>query len=124
GLSPRLAQEVAAELTEKDALAAHAAIEFGIDRENLANPWHAAWASMVAFTLGALLPLLVIAFTPDAYRLAATVVSTTAALGLTGFVSARLGFSPWLRAIARNVGGGLLAMGVTYLIGGLAGGLF
>lgn len=121
GLSRELAQQVADELTENDALTAHAALEFGIDRENLANPWHAAWASMVAFTLGALLPLLVIALTPDSYRVLATVLSTAAALALTGVVSARLGFSPWLRAVLRNVGGGLLAMGVTYLVGTLAG---
>jgi VIT1/CCC1 family predicted Fe2+/Mn2+ transporter len=124
GLSPRLAGEVADELTERDALAAHAEIEFGIDPDNLTNPWHAAWASMVAFTLGALLPLLVVATSPDAHRVLLTVLSTAAALALTGFVSARLGFSPWLRAMARNVGGGLLAMGVTYLVGTLVGGWF
>ncbi len=40
---------------------------------------------------------------------------------LTGWVSARLGRSPVPRAVARNVAGGLLAMGVTYLIGVVAG---
>lgn len=121
GLSRRLARQVADELTERDALAAHAQIEFGIDPDNLTNPWHAAWASMVAFTLGALLPLLVVAFTPDTSRVLVTVLSTVAALALTGFVSARLGYSPWLRAVVRNVAGGVLAMGVTYLVGMLFG---
>lgn len=122
GISPGLAQQVADELTAHDALAAHAEIEFGIDADNLTNPWHAAWASMISFTLGALLPLLVIAFSPDSMRVLVTVLSTTAALALTGFVSARLGFSPWLRAVLRNVAGGLLAMGVTYVVGMLFGG--
>ena len=31
---------------------------------NYTNPWHAAWASMVAFTVGALLPLLAIVLPP------------------------------------------------------------
>jgi VIT1/CCC1 family predicted Fe2+/Mn2+ transporter len=121
GLSPETAEKVARELTEHDALRAHADIEFGIDPDNLTNPWHAAWASMLAFTIGALLPLLVVAFVPDGLRVLVTVLSTVAALALTGFVSARIGYSPRLPAVVRNVSGGLLAMGVTYLIGTLAG---
>ena len=121
GLSPETAEKVARELTEHDALRAHADIEFGIDPDNLTNPWHAAWASMLAFTVGALLPLLIVAFVPDGLRVMVTVLSVVAALALTGFVSARIGYSPRLPAVVRNVSGGLLAMGVTYLIGTLAG---
>ena len=121
GLSPETAEKVARELTEHDALRAHADIEFGIDPDNLTNPWHAAWASMLAFTIGALLPLLIVAFVPDGVRMLVTVLSVVAALALTGFASARIGYSPRLPAVVRNVSGGLLAMGVTYLIGTLAG---
>ena len=121
GLSKETAEKVAEELTAQDALRAHADIEFGIDPDNLTNPWHAAWASMLAFTVGALLPLLIVAFVPDGYRVPVTVVSVVAALALTGFVSARIGYSPRLPAVLRNVSGGLLAMGVTYLIGMFAG---
>ncbi|MCW2736907.1 VIT family protein [Nocardioides sp.] len=121
GLSPETAERVAAELTANDALRAHADIEFGIDPDNLTNPWHAAWASMVAFTVGALLPLLVVAFVPAGVRIPVTVLSVVAALALTGFVSARIGYSPRLPAVLRNVSGGLLAMGITYAIGMVAG---
>jgi vacuolar iron transporter family protein len=121
GLSPETAEKVARELTEHDALRAHADIEFGIDPDNLTNPWHAAWASMLAFTIGALLPLLIVAFVPASVRVLVTVLSVVAALALTGFVSARIGYSPRLPAVVRNVSGGLLAMAVTYLIGTLAG---
>ena len=121
GLSAETAARVAQELTDHDALRAHADIEFGIDPDNLTNPWHAAWASMVAFTVGALLPLLIVTFVPDGARIPVTVVSVMAALALTGFVSARIGYSPRLPAVLRNVAGGLLAMGVTYLIGMFAG---
>ena len=121
GLSTETAAQVARELTEHDALRAHADIEFGIDPDNLTNPWHAAWASMLAFTVGALLPLLVIAFVPTGVRELVTVLSVVAALALTGFVSARIGLSPRLPAVVRNMSGGLLAMGVTYAIGMLAG---
>ncbi|GAB3872936.1 VIT1/CCC1 transporter family protein [Terrabacter terrigena] len=121
GLSRGLATDVARELTAHDALAAHAEVELGIDPQNLTSPWHAAGASMVAFVVGALLPLLTITFSPERVRIHVTVVSVAAALALTGWVSARLGRSPVPRAIARNVAGGLAAMGVTYAIGALVG---
>ena len=121
GMSRGLAVEVARELTAHDALAAHAEAELGIDPDNLTSPWHAAGASMVAFVVGALLPLLTITFSPESVRIHVTVISVAAALALTGWVSARLGRSPVPRAIARNVAGGLVAMAVTYAIGALVG---
>ena len=121
GLDAALAGQVAAQLTAHDALGAHADAEFGIDPSDLTNPWHAAWASMISFTLGALLPLLCVVLVPAGARIAVTVVAVVVALALTGFVSAGLSLSPRLRAVGRNVAGGLLAMGVTYLIGSLVG---
>jgi VIT1/CCC1 family predicted Fe2+/Mn2+ transporter len=117
GLTDETAEKVATELHEHDALAAHAEVEFGIDPEELTNPWHAAWASMVAFTLGALVPLLMIGLLPASVRVPLTVAVVAAALALTGAVSAHLGMSPKMRAVIRNVSGGLLAMGITYLVG-------
>ena len=121
GLSPELAHQVAEELTAQDALAAHAEVELGIDPEELTNPWHAAWASMLAFTVGAVLPLLAIALPPVSWRVPVTVLAVVLALAGTGLVSARLGDSDAGRATVRVVLGGLLAMGITYLIGALLG---
>lgn len=121
GLSPTLAQQVAVELTEHDALAAHAEVELGIDPEELTNPWHAAWASMAAFTVGALLPLLAILLPPIGVRIPLTALSVVIALALTGWSSARLGGAALRPAVVRNVGGGVLAMAVTYGIGSLVG---
>jgi vacuolar iron transporter family protein len=121
GLSPRLAGEVARELTAYDALGAHAEAELGIDPDDLTNPWHAAGASLVSFFVGALLPLLTIVLLPPDLRIAVTVLAVVVALALTGWASARLGFGPTGRAVARNVAGGLVAMGVTYAIGSLIG---
>lgn len=121
GLSHETAKQVAQELTEHDALAAHADIEFGIDPEQLTSAWHAAFASMVAFTIGGLLPLLTITLTPVSFRVWATVATVVVALAVAGVIQARLGFSPVAKAVARNVAGGLLAMVVTYLVGSLVG---
>ena len=60
GLTEALALEVAQQLTAHDALGAHAEAELGIDPDDISSPWAAAFASMLAFTLGALLPLLTI----------------------------------------------------------------
>jgi len=117
GLTREVAHEAAEQLTERDALKAHARVELGIDPDDLTNPWHAAWASMLAFTVGAILPLLTISLAGADTRLAVTVVSVMVALALTGFASARLGQAPPGRAVLRNVAGGLIAMAITYLIG-------
>ena len=60
GLSPDLAHQVAVQLTEGDPLRAHLDAELGIDPDELTSPWQAAVSSMVAFTIGAVLPLLTI----------------------------------------------------------------
>lgn len=117
GLSPDLAARVAEQLTEHDALAAHAEVELGINPNDLTKPWHAALASLIAFTVGAMLPLLAIALPPPGARVAVTVVAVVLALSVTGILSARLGRAPVPPALLRNVLGGLLAMAVTYGIG-------
>ncbi|MFC5800692.1 VIT1/CCC1 transporter family protein [Streptomyces formicae] len=121
GLSRDVAREAAVQLTERDALRAHARVELGINPDELTNPWQAAGASFLAFTAGALLPLLAIVLPPPSARLWVTVVSVLLALTFTGWWSARLGAARPGRAMVRNVGGGALAMGVTYAAGSLLG---
>ena len=121
GLSHDLAAAVAKQLTARDALAAHAEVELGINPGNLTSPWRAALASFVAFALGALLPMVAIAVPPPHLRVPVTVAAVLAALGLTGVAAARLGQAPPARAFWRNVVGGMVAMAVTYGIGTLVG---
>jgi VIT1/CCC1 family predicted Fe2+/Mn2+ transporter len=121
GLSPATARLVARELTAHDAFAAHSEAELHLDPEGLVNPWQAALASALAFTLGALLPLLAILLPPAAWRVPVTVVTVLVALALTGAASARLGGAPVGRAVVRVVVGGALGLGVTYGIGRLFG---
>jgi VIT1/CCC1 family predicted Fe2+/Mn2+ transporter len=121
GLTEELALEVAEQLTAHDALGAHAEAELGIDPDDITNPWHAALASMVSFTVGALLPLLTITLFPSHLRVGGTVIAVLLALALTGWASARFGYGPSRRAMVRNVLGGLFAMVVTYAIGSAIG---
>ncbi|MFC5380693.1 VIT1/CCC1 transporter family protein [Aquipuribacter nitratireducens] len=122
GLSAATARTVAEELTAHDALAAHAEAELGIEGDSLVNPWHAAWASMIAFTLGALLPFLAIVLPSAGARLPVTVAAVVVALCVTGTVSARLGGAPVAPAVLRVVGVGVLAMALTFAVGSLVGG--
>ncbi|MFX0574287.1 VIT1/CCC1 transporter family protein [Nocardia nepalensis] len=121
GLSPETARKVAEELTAHDAFLAHAEAELGLDPQALTNPWQAAISSAIAFTLGALLPLLAIILPPTTARIPVTSAAVLVALAITGSVSARLGGSDRRRAVLRVVIGGALAMAVTYGIGQLAG---
>lgn len=117
GLDRELAVAVAEQLTEHDALGAHAEVELGIDPGALTSPWAAAWSSMIAFALGAVLPLLAIILPPVDWRIPITVVASAAALALTGIISGRLGGSPPGPAVRRNVAIGLLVMSLTYVVG-------
>jgi vacuolar iron transporter family protein len=121
GLSEDLALQVAEELTEHDALGAHAEAELGIDPDDISSPWTAALASMVAFTVGALLPLLTITLVTPEVRVPVTVLAVLATLALTGWASARLGYGSTGRAVLRNMAGGFFAMGITYGIGSFVG---
>lgn len=116
GLSPELARRVAVELTQHDALAAHAEVELGLDPEELTSPWLAALSSFVAFTVGALIPLIMIVL-PIGNAMIATAAAVVIGLFLTGWISARLGKAPALPAILRNVLMGSATMAATYLIG-------
>ncbi|MCI1676231.1 MAG: VIT family protein [Ancrocorticia sp.] len=121
GVTPSLSREVAFQLTQKDAVRAQSIWRFGIDPDAYTNPWHAAFASMLSFVSGALIPFVAILTTPAAVAVPITVAAVTIALAITGSISARLGGAPQLRATLRNIVGGLLAMGVTYSIGLLVG---
>ena len=121
GLSVETARTVARELTAHDALGAHLEAELKIDEEEVASAWHAALASAIAFTVGAVLPLLAILLPPAEVRIPLTFVAVVIALAITGSVSANIGGSSKRKATLRLVIGGALAMAFTYGVGLLLG---
>lgn len=121
GLTRGTARLVANELTAQDALAAHADAELGLDAAELTNPWHAAFASAMAFFAGAVIPLFAILLPPPGMRVPVAFVSVLVALAITGVLSAKAGGASVPRAATRVVVGGALAMAITYLIGRLFG---
>lgn len=121
GLSAHTARQVAHELTQRDALAAHLDAELNIDPHDIISPWRAALASAIAFTIGGLLPLIAILVFPQDWRVPATVAAVLIALAVTGALGGYLGYSPILRPTVRVVLGGAIALAATYLLGRLVG---
>lgn len=121
GIPSDLARQVAVALTERDALGSHARDELGLERERRARPLQAAWASALAFSAGAVLPVVAVAVMPAVARIVACVAVTVLALAVLGAVGARLGGADQLRATVRVVGWGALAMAVTAAIGAFVG---
>jgi len=121
GLKRETALQVAKELTEGDALAAHVRDELGINEISKANPIQAAFASGAAFTTGGLLPLLVTLFAPvnsmEYFLYGFTIIS----LIVLGTVSAKTGGSSIKKAIIRIVIWGTIAMVLSAIVGYLFG---
>ncbi|MDE2026631.1 MAG: VIT family protein [Patescibacteria group bacterium] len=121
GLSKETAMKVAKELSAKDAARAHFDAELGIDPDNLTDPWHAAFASAAAFTVGAIIPLIAILLPPISLKVPVTFFSVLVALFLTGILSAKISGASIMKSTVRVVLGGAFAMIVTYGIGRLFG---
>jgi VIT1/CCC1 family predicted Fe2+/Mn2+ transporter len=121
GLKKETARQVALELTEKDALAAHLRDELGINEMNQANPIQAALASGASFTVGGILPLLLVLLAPVTGMEYWLYGFTLLFLILLGAASAKAGGSSLSKAIWRITLWGTLAMGLSAGVGYLFG---
>lgn len=121
GLDRALARQVAERLTEHDDLGAHLRDELGIHDANRARPVQAALASALAFTCGALPPVLLAWRWPQAQLPVALTVATLVLLAVLGYVAERVAGGKGLRGAARVVLWGALAMAATALVGRLFG---
>ena len=121
GLAPELARQVAEQLMANDALGAHARDEIGITDLSQAHPLQAALSSAATFTIGALLPLLVAWWAPSALLIPLVALFSLLFLALLGAIAARVGGAPILKAAARVMFWGALAMALTSAIGHVFG---
>lgn len=121
GFSPDLADQVATQLMEKDALGIHAREELGLSEVTKARPLQAALASAAAFALGALPPLATVWLVPRSAVSLAIAAATLALLASLGALAARLGGAPLVRGALRVTFWGACAMAATALVGRLFG---
>jgi VIT1/CCC1 family predicted Fe2+/Mn2+ transporter len=121
GLDEELASEVASQLMAHDALGAHARDELGISDTLSARPVQAALASAGTFSVGAMLPLLVVFLLPSSILMWAVSCSSLLFLALLGSLSAHAGGASVFTAAARVTFWGALAMALTAGVGALFG---
>jgi len=121
GLSPKLARQVAEELSRNpdEAWRAHVREELGVDPDDLPSPWVAAGASFLSFAIGALVPLLPFLFGMGA--LLPALLLTGLALFATGGLVARLTARPVWFGGGRQLLLGAVSAAVTYGVGLLVG---
>jgi VIT1/CCC1 family predicted Fe2+/Mn2+ transporter len=117
GVAPDLALQVARQLSKdpEQALLIHAQEELGVDPQQLPSPWTAAFSSLAAFSVGALIPLLPYAF-------GATSIWISAVLAIVALFAAGVGASRFTSRGALYSGGrqlvlGVLAAAVTFGVG-------
>lgn len=121
GLEPELADEVARQLHDHDAEAAHLRDELGIDQNTMANPVQASVTSALAFSVGAAVPIIASIISPNNMDVSFIVGLSLVALAISGGIGAFLGGGHRIRAAARVLIGGGIAMAITAFIGHIIG---
>jgi VIT1/CCC1 family predicted Fe2+/Mn2+ transporter len=122
GADPETATRMAAAVSQDPdtALRVHTREELGVDPFELPSAVLAGLSSLVAFSLGALVPLL--PYLVGLSSLAAALGITAVALLAGGMVVGRLTGRPWLRSGLRQLALGGVAVAVTFAVGSLIGG--
>jgi VIT1/CCC1 family predicted Fe2+/Mn2+ transporter len=121
GVTPVVARQVAEQMMAHDALGAHKRDELGLSDELAARPVQAALSSALAFTAGAIVPVLVAFVAPiDSIVITVSVIALLL-LALLGAIGAWIGGAKIGRAVARVTFWGVVAMGATAAIGHLFG---
>ena len=121
GLDEPLAANVATQLMQHDALAAHGRDELGISDTLAAQPVQAALASAGTFAMGAVLPLLMVLLLPVSALMWGLAGSSLFFLALLGLMAAHAGGAPVIASVMRVTFWGALAMGFTAGVGALFG---
>ena len=109
------------QLTERDALGAHARDELGIAETVMAHPIQAAVVSALTFAVGAAIPLLVALLAPTRQISLVVAGTTLIALAVLGWLGASAGGAGILKGAARVTFRGALAMAATAGVGMIFG---
>lgn len=121
GLDRDLAERVAIQLTDRDALGSHARDELGISETVTARPIQAALVSALTFALGAVVPLIVVFLSPESQIVTIVAASTILGLAVLGGLGASAGGAGVMRGAARVTLWGALAMAATAAVGSIFG---
>ena len=120
GLTEDLANQVAEQMHQHDALETHMRDELGQFEHTKARPVQAAVASAISFTIGGLIPFAgfhLPVINSDPLRI---FIVTVIGLAIAGYLSARTAGTHLIKATSRVVIGGVIGMIITGAIGALA----
>jgi len=122
GLDAQLAGQVARALTDRDPVVAHTDAELRLDGlQSASGALPAAATAGLSYGVGALLPLSAMYLVPLGERMPITFLIVLVALGLTGWLAARLTDLPAIRLMRRNVLLGAATMVIGVLVGKAVG---
>lgn len=121
GLDADLAAQVAQQLTQNNALQAHARDELGLSTHSEARPVQAALTSALTFAAGAIWPLGVLWLSPRDTVVWSVSLSALVFLAILGALGAMSGGAAVTKAVLRVTFWGALALAVTAGIGRLFG---
>jgi vacuolar iron transporter family protein len=119
GLELTLARQVASALMAHDALDAHARDELGITETLSAKPLQAALASALSFSIGALLPLLIVILAPPGVLIPCVAGASLFFLAVLGALAAKAGGANVAKGMLRVAFWSALAMALTAAIGAM-----
>jgi vacuolar iron transporter family protein len=121
GVEPVLARQIVEQMShdEEMTLEMHVREELGLDPNDLPSPWLAGGSSFLAFSVGAILP--VIPYLLGATSLWPSIVVTAIALMIVGMLVSRITVRPWWYSGLRQVLLGGVAFALTYIVGALVG---
>jgi len=121
GVSRELAVQVARELSRdpESLWRIHVREELGVDPDNMASPYVAAFSSLMSFAAGALIPLL--PYIAGAHVFWPTLIVAAVDLVALGAAVARFTDRPWWVGATRQLALGAAAAGITYGVGSAFG---
>lgn len=117
GITKETSREIAKEIMKENPIKSVLELKYDIQLNHYVNPWGAAFSSMFSAALGGAFPLIAMIIVSSKWQTFATILATTVAVGLTGYLSAILGNGLPKKAIIRNIIIGLLTIAIHYGIG-------
>jgi len=121
GLEKSLAEEVAEQFMDNDALEAHARDELGINSKSEARPFVAGISSALSFIAGSFVPLFAAAFVSESF--VSVAIFSVIMLAILGYFSSRLGESEIVTSIIRIVITGIIILMISLVLGNISGDL-
>lgn len=117
GVTEETATKIANELMAKKPLETVVNVKYDLTLNHYMNPWNAAFSSMISAGAGGVFPLLAMTLSPVAIQWPVTILAVCLSVGITGFLSAKLGNGLVKTAIIRNIIVGIVTMIIHYGVG-------